>query len=135
VNENESPLRPNGLLSVVLRLGCALLACAGIAAARGSLGPVDEAAARLRAQEQQVGPILESSQDAVVVQESSEKTAIRRVRRARPQARRSVPVAAVPGRPAASRPSLRALQLFAVRRRASGVLPTSVSPRGPPASA
>lgn len=134
-DQNEPTLRPNGPLSVVLRLGCALLACAGIAAARGSLGPVDEAAARLRAQEHRAGPVLEASQDAAVVQEASEKTAVRQVRRARPAARRGVPVASAPARPAAAPSFASAAPLSAVRRPSSLVLPASASPRGPPASA
>lgn len=131
--QNESPARPNGPLSVALRLGCALLACAGIAVARTPVG-ADDAAARLRAPEQAVGPALEAAPERDSSLASPEGASARQVRRDRSDFRRSVPAAIGPD----ARPrELSAVSSVssAVSRAVSGRDAVSASPRGPPASA
>jgi hypothetical protein len=84
-------------MNVLLRLGCALLACVGIAVARTPVGPADEASAARRAQEHRAAPVIKEGRD-VSVAPSSENASVRSVRRARSDSRRSSPVAAVRSR-------------------------------------
>lgn len=133
--QNELNPRPNGLLSVVLRLGCALLASAGIAAARTPAGAVDDAAARLRAPEQAVAPALEAAPERETELKAPGSPSVKPARRANPDAGRSTPAAAasraprVPSRASASAAPAPESASSASRR------PGSASPRGPPASA
>ena len=130
---NDSPARPNGPLSVALRLGCALLACAGIAVARTPVG-ADDAAARLRAPEQAVGPALEAAPERDSSLASPEGASVRPARRDRFDLGRSVPAATGPD---AGYPKLSTASSVSsgVSRAASGRGAVSASPRGPPASA
>ncbi|MFI5347093.1 MAG: hypothetical protein ACHQ51_12030 [Elusimicrobiota bacterium] len=118
-------------MNVLLRLGCALLACAGIAAARTPAGASDEAAAR-RAQEQQVAPVLDESREAALAS-SSEGAFVRADRRVRSDSRRSTPVfvARSEGRsPLTASP----VGIIAVSPPVPSRAPRDSSPRGPPAS-
>lgn len=134
-DQNDSPARPNGPLSAALRLGCAFLACVGIAAARTPVGAADDAASRLRAPEQAVGPAMEAAPERDAALASPEGASLRQARHARADGLRWTPVVLAPraglgaSRRAAAAPSV--FDPLSVPTRRSGV----AAPRGPPASA
>jgi hypothetical protein len=132
--QNDPTSRPNGLLSVALRLGCALLACAGIAAARSALGPADETAALRHALEQRVGAVLDAARETGAALGSSAGASVRQARRAKSAPRRASPAASASAR-APFPPVFTASGAFAPTDFTLVSTSSSSSPRGPPASA
>ena len=63
-------------MNVLLRLGCALLACAGIAVARTPVGPADEVGSARRAQEHRASPVIQEAREAAL-ESSSEDASVR----------------------------------------------------------
>ena len=117
-------------MKLFLRLGCALLACAGIAVSRGAAAPADETPAHQRAQERLAGADLEASHPEL---SAPADASARPPRRAGPSFRF---VAAAGGRGSV-------LPSFVFEGRAArssdrpvlALLVGGASPRGPPASA
>jgi len=126
--------RPYGLISVALRLGCALLACAGIAAARSALGPVEETAALRQALEGRVAAVLDAARETGAALGTPSGASVRAARRAKPAARRAAPLAAAPAVSALS-PVFGSSLAAAPSAPAAAPAPVSSSPRGPPARA
>ena len=130
-------LRPTSrlrvLMSAALRLGCALLACAGIAAASGAAAPADGAASLRLTLERHVAAVLDAARETGAAWTSPASVSIRRTRSSRANPFRSVAVPAV--RRAGATPAFAIVLIdFTVPRclfRAAG----ASTPRAPPASA